>query len=128
MDPTKPPDSSNDKNPGDSGAPLEPLSEMTPEKLQEQLTAYQTAIREEFEVSVETDPMNAEKYCTDFFKKNLPMFAAQVAFLAGNADSESVRLAASKLGIQLAREDSDNDGDGIGELLKKLQANAKEKV
>jgi len=100
--------------------PEDPNDPVTPENLQEKLAAYQQAIKEEFEVSSEADPENIEEYTRDFFKKNIHIFAAQIAHLAIAADSETVRLNASKYGIEAALADSRADGDPMRDLLAEL--------
>ena len=94
--------------------------EVTPENLQEKLAAYQQAIKEEYEVSSEADPENIEEYTRDFFKKNVHIFAAQIAHLAVHADSETVRMNCSKYGIEAALADSRADGDPMRDLLAEL--------
>jgi hypothetical protein len=100
--------------------PEDPNESITPENLQEKLAAYQQAIKEEYEVSSEADPENIEEYTRDFFKKNIHIFAAQIAHLAIHAESETVRMNCSKYGIEAALADSRSDGDPMRELLTEL--------
>lgn len=97
--------------------------ELTPESLNDKLNQYHEAFRQEFEDKTKKSPDNVDEYTTDFFKKNIHAAAAQVAWLAHNAESESVRLRASQFVIERALTDGRSDGDPIKELLKKLTKN-----
>src|SRR5687768_3543538 len=101
--------------------------DLTEEKLQERLKAYQQAYKEEFEVALKNDEAlaNVETYTRDFFKKNVSEAAAQIVWLSQNSTSDSVRLAACKLVVSEALIDSRSDGDGINEIIKKLQSSSK---
>jgi hypothetical protein len=97
------------------------------EKVQEKLNQYHEAFKQEFETSVKKNPENVDEYTREFFRDNLPMAAAQIAFLAANAESESVRFSASKYVILAAKEISETDGDPIKELLKELSGKSSAK-
>lgn len=99
--------------------------ELTPEKLQEELTNYMTALRQEFEDKTAEAPENVQEHTSEFFKANVPNAAAQIAWLSINADSESVRLNASKMVIALALKDEQDKQDPLKDLLKGLTANDK---
>jgi len=90
--------------------------DLTPEKLQAKLNDYHAAFEQEFTVAVEKSPDNVIEYTTDFFKKNVAMAAAQIVWLAGNAESETV-----------AGKDAKGDGDPFKKLFAELQANGKSK-
>jgi len=92
------------------------------------LQAYRQAIEEEYETSLDSDPENVEEYTRDFFKKNIHMAAAQVVHLAGTAESETVRLNASKYIVEAALADSRADGDPIRDLMNKLTKPEKAKA
>jgi hypothetical protein len=98
-----------------------PDGEITPENVQERLNDYITAYKQEFENKVSSDPENIEEYSREFHRKNAHMYLAQVAWLANNAESESVRLAACKFGLESARQEENDSGDPIKNLLKDLQ-------
>lgn len=95
------------------------------ETLQRKLHEYHAALRSEFEatnVAELAEPEKAEVETREFFKKNVPHAAAQIAWLAQNADSETVKLNASKYVIEKAFKDSEADGDPVTALLKELTA------
>lgn len=106
---------------------LDPNKEHTPESLEKQLHEYAAAVRAEFEEaqSAVTAEDNAVQFTADFAKQNLPHALVQIAWLSQNSSSDSVRLNASKLLVQLAREDAIADGDPMKELLKKFTNNTK---
>lgn len=102
---------------------------LTEEKLQQKLNEYHEAFRQEFETAVENNgPENVEEYAQDFFKKHVPMAAAQITFLAGNSDSDTVRANCSKYIIEAAFANAVAAGDPIKDLLSKLTKNDKEPV
>lgn len=94
---------------------------LTEDMLQIKLQEYQTAIQQEFESKAVDTPENVEEHLTEFFRKSAPSAASQIASLAMNAESESVRLSANKLIIQYAILEADRDGDPIKDLLKNLR-------
>jgi hypothetical protein len=96
--------------------------ELTPEVLQAKLNQYHEAFRQEFEDSLKSADANVQAYTTDFFQKNVHHSAAQIAWLAINAESESVRLAASKYVVEMATKQSAEQtaNDPIKELLESL--------
>ena len=103
-------------------------AELDEAKLQQELAKYRKAFAEEFEVSLKSeeaakDPTKAHEYLKHFFKQNLPMAAAQIAWLSQNAQAESVKLAASKYVVEHALEDSKKDGDPVAAILAALNAN-----
>lgn len=95
--------------------------DLTEETLQDELNKYRRAYQEEFENAVANDtPDNIEEYTREFFKKNITTAAAQIVFLAGNGETDSIKLRASKMIVDLALADSAADGDPIKEFLKGL--------
>lgn len=105
---------------------LNQKDELTQQELQTALNTYAEAIRTEFEDSLkEQDELeNVPKYTQDFFKRNVAAAAAQIVWLGNNADSETVKLSASKYVVDKALEDATKDGDPIRDLLKELGATA----
>jgi hypothetical protein len=99
--------------------------ELTQETLQQRLNEYSAALKAEFETQTKENPENVEEYCKDFFRRNVHSLAAQVIWLANNAESESVQLSAAKFGIGMALDEAKGEGDPIKDLLKSLQANDK---
>jgi hypothetical protein len=94
--------------------------ELTEEKLQKKLNDYAAAIRQEFEESTKASPENVEEYTSDFFKKNIHAAAAQIVWLSVNADTDSIRLRASKMVVDLALAQTRADADPVKDLLKQL--------
>ena len=95
---------------------------LTQESLQAELNKYAEAFRQEYETSSQSDPQNVAEYTTDFFRKNVHQAAAQIVWLATNAESESVRGNMAKYIVEQATAESDAAGDPIKELLNKLTA------
>lgn len=100
----------------------------TEEDLKAELNRYAKALEEEYETNVVAEPENIAEYTTNFFKGNAHSAAAQIVYLAINADSESVRLNAAKFVVQIAREKEEADADPIGNLIAKLKTNKNVKV
>jgi hypothetical protein len=119
--------------------PLEPNEDNTPEEaellakaqngelteadLQRELQNYQKALLSEFELR--NNPEEVEKVDQEvklFFRKNVSVAMAQIVYLAGSAESETVRLNSSKYIIELAREAEKEDEDPIADIIKSLQA------
>ena len=96
--------------------------ELTQESLQSKLNEYHKAFAEEFEEKTKAAPENVEEYTRDFFKENIHMAAAQIVWLAGNAESESIRLNASKTIVTEALADASADGDPIKDIINGLKA------
>jgi len=94
---------------------------LTQESLNEKLQQYRAAVEQEFESSVETDPDNLTEHMHEFFKQNTAQAAAQIVWLAHNAESESVRKDLLKYIVDRGLEDAKKDGDPIMEALSKLQ-------
>ena len=93
--------------------------ELSSEKsLQDELNRYRQAYQEEFEQAASNaSPENIEEYTREFFKKNITTAAAQIVFLSGNGETDSIKLRASKMVVDLALADSAADGDPVKELL-----------
>ena len=96
---------------------------LTQESLQAELNKYAEAFRQEYELNTNVDPSNVEEYTKDFFRKNVHSAAAQIVWLANNAESESVRGNMAKYVVEAAVAEGDAAGDPIKDLLKKLTAN-----
>lgn len=103
--------------------PQESTDPLTEASLQQHLNKYRQALESEYVVEVEKTPENVAELTTAFFKNNAAHAAAQIAWLAMNADSESVKLNAAKFIIQSANADAEADGDPIKDLLKQLTNN-----
>lgn len=97
--------------------------QLSQETLQQRLNEYSDALRKEFEAQTKESPENVEEYTRDFFRRNVHSMAAQIVWLANNAESESVQLSACKFGVQLAIDEARGEGDPIKELLKSLAKN-----
>lgn len=97
--------------------PAEPENEKA---LQAQLEKYKAAIESEYKLAVENAPEQVAEHTKEFFKNQAAQAAAQIAWLCMNAESESVRLSASKYIIDRGVADSASDGDPIKELLTQL--------
>lgn len=89
-------------------------------ELQTKLQQYQRAIEQEYTESLKSKPGEELQLTQDFFKSHMSLFAAQIVHLAEHADSETVRLNASKLGLSVAMDDARADGDPIAQLLREL--------
>lgn len=94
--------------------------ELTPDTLQQKLADYRGAIEQEFKASTEKNPDDVEASTSDFFKDNIPMAAAQLVWLAHNAESESVQINALKFIIQQGLADADRKGDPIQAVIDQL--------
>jgi hypothetical protein len=102
----------------------------TPDSLQKQLNDYRTALEQEYAMAEKAaqaaqatkaaSTENLQVATRDFFKDNSAHAAAQIAWLAMNAESESVRLRASQYIIERGLADSKDDGDPIKKLLSEL--------
>jgi hypothetical protein len=101
---------------------------LSAESFNQKLNSYAEAFRQEYEQSTKESPENVEQYTLDFFKKNIHSAAAQVVWLSNNADSETVRLSASKYVIDQALADGERDGDPIKDLLNSLKLKTKTKT
>jgi len=112
----------NELNPDKDFSKLMQDKELTPEKVQAKLNEYHAAFEQEFTTAVEKSPDNVIEYTTDFFKKNVAMAAAQIVWLVGNAESETVRANCSKYVIEQAGKDATSDGDPFKKLFAQLQA------
>lgn len=84
------------------------------------LQEYAKSVREEFEIITKTDPNNFEEAARDFGRNHGGEALSNILFLAGKADSETVRLSASKYIVELGRKESTEEGDPIKKLLKEL--------
>lgn len=102
--------------------------DLTPEELNSALNEYATALRQEMEVKVEKEPESCEAHVREFFQSQVAVLSAQIVWLANNADSETVRLNASKYGIEIAIAAEKDAADPIADIIAKLQANDKQEV
>lgn len=96
--------------------------ELSSRELEYIMQEHARMVREEFEAATAENPENAEKAKVDFCRNHMGTSLAQIQWLSLNADSESVRLAASKFLVQGAIDESEREGDPIKELMQKLQA------
>jgi hypothetical protein len=101
--------------------------ELNEASLQAELNRYSQALKQEWEDNQrpEDTSSDAEQQARDYFKKHVPFAAAQVVWLAGNSDSDTVRLNASKHIIALGITSGAKDGDPLKELLNELSKNDK---
>lgn len=115
--------------------PAEPLIfGPTDDEIVQLRKSYAAALHEEFaredqlldgpdSISHLDDPTsNVEKYTQKFFRQNLPDAAAQVVWLMANSESDSVRLRAAQMVINIAREDAKVEGDPLKDLLASLRS------
>src|SRR5512146_409607 len=80
--------------------------ELTEDTLQRKLNEYHAALAGEFRVAAEaTEKQNGdvEELARDYARKLVPNAVAQIAWLAEHSTSDSVRLAAYKELIKLAK-------------------------
>lgn len=96
--------------------------DLTEETLQETLNAYRLAMEQEFRAAAKAAETSesVQELTRNFFKDNCAHAAAQIAWLAMNAEGESIRLNASKYIIDKGLKDSADDGDPIKALLNEL--------
>lgn len=94
--------------------------ELTEESLQKQLNDYREAYRQEFEESVKNDPDEVTKHTQEFFKNEVPAAAAQMVWLAYNAESQNIQKDCLKFIIAQGLKDAKRDGDPIRDLLSEL--------
>lgn len=99
--------------------------ELTQEKLAAELQAYSQALREEFEAKTEKEPENVEEHIKGFFRANVHTAAAQIVWLSINAESETVKLSASKEIVRLAVAAEQDDKDPVANILAQLKSNDK---
>lgn len=97
--------------------------ELTPEKVAEALNVYATALQKEFEEKTQAEPENVAQYTKEFFKRNVHGAAAQIVWLSTFAESETVKLSASKYVVEQAIKDEEDAQDPVRDLLTKLKAN-----
>ena len=114
--------------------PKKKIEDMTPDEInqlteaaaQKALNDYHDAIQKEFSVAsaAATTSDKVTEYARDFFKNNLPTAAAQIMWLVVNAESESIKLNASKYVVDRALEDAKVDKDPVKQLLEGLGLNS----
>lgn len=97
--------------------------ELTTEMLKEELTRYEKALEEEMNVKAEADPENVEEYTSDFFRKNAHFAAAQIVWLALNAESETVKGNMSKYILESAYRVEKENKDPIANIIESLKKN-----
>jgi hypothetical protein len=126
-----------DENSSDNAAPDDPTANqplrdfdslmgdntLTPDSLQAELNKYAEAFKQEYELNSAADPSQVHEYTKDFFRKNVHSAAAQIVWLANSAESESVRMNASKYIVEAALAEGDAAGDPIKDLLNRLTKN-----
>lgn len=96
------------------------MDSVDPEDVDAVLAAYSLALQQEYETNLATQPENIAEYTKDFFQKNVHTSAAQIAFLALHAESETVRLNAAKFIIMQAFADEEKEQDPLKALLTSL--------
>lgn len=101
--------------------------EFTDEDAKRELLEYSKALRQEFEDKQYAEPENVAQHTQDYFKANSPHAIAQIVWLSINAESETVRMNASKYIIDHAIKKEDADKDPVSALLRKLAGNDKNK-
>lgn len=101
--------------------------EFTDEDAKRELLLYSQALRQEFEDKQHAEPENVAQHTQDYFKANSPHAIAQIVWLSLNAESETVRLNASKFIIDHAIKKEDADKDPVSALLRSLAGNDKKK-
>lgn len=96
---------------------------LTEEELNAELNAYAKALADDLEKknSQAGDTEQVQNNTKEFFQRNAAMAAAQVAWLANNAYSESVKLAAAKFIIQGAVTNENKDIDPLADLMRELK-------
>ena len=97
--------------------------ELNREKLQDEMTRYAKALAEEYELKSNVSPDNIEEYTEEFFRKNCHMAAAQIVWLAGNAESESVRGNMAKYILEAGMRNDDKNRDPVKDIIAGLMAN-----
>lgn len=97
--------------------------ELTEEKLQQELTNYAQALREEFERRNGDEPEEVASHTHDFFKANVHHAAAQIVWLSINAESETVKLNASKFIVSQAVSEEEARQDPLKAILEGLKNN-----
>lgn len=107
-----------DENADDDG------DELNSEEMQRRLHAYQQAIKEEYEAGLDKeidDPGSLQERTDTFFRKNVPLAAAQIAWLAQNSTNDSTRFVASKYVIERGLKSIKTPDDDLSKLMAKLQ-------
>lgn len=99
--------------------------EFTEEDLRLELAKYSKALKEEFETSIAAEPENVAEHSQTYFKAHVPSAIAQLVWLANNAESETVRMNASKYVFEQASKKEEADKDPVSALLRKLVNNDK---
>lgn len=98
---------------------------LTQDLLQSKLAEYQRAYQQEYEsgITETTSDDDVKSITQDFFRRNVPIAAAQIVWLASNSSSDSVRGSMSKYVIQMAFDEEKDSGDPIKNLLRELSGN-----
>lgn len=102
--------------------PLDPRGEEDAEAV---LANYALALQQEYETKVEAAPDNVQEHTKEFFQKKAHTAAAQIAYLADHAESETVKLNANKFILIQAFADEESEKNPLAELLKGLKKNDK---
>jgi hypothetical protein len=95
------------------------------EEMQRRLHAYQQAIREEYETSLEdktVDPDLLQESTDTFFRKNVPLAAAQIAWLSQNSTNDSTRFVAAKYIVERGLKSIKTPDDDLSKLLEKIKS------
>lgn len=99
-------------------------------ELRDELNSYAEALRQEFEAK-QNNTSSAEETAEntkEFLRKNVHSAAAQVVWLSNNADSESVRLNASKYIVEMATRLENEDKDPVADIIRQLTKKSVAKV
>lgn len=96
-----------------------------PEDPEAALAAYALALQQEYETKTAIAPDNVEEHTKEFFKANIVYASAQIVFLAMHAESETVRLNASKYIHTKALEVESSEKDPVKAIIAQLQRNDK---
>lgn len=101
--------------------------EFTDEDVKRELASFAEALRQEFEEKQHAQPENVAQHTQEYFKANSPHAIAQIVWLSIHAESETVRMNASKYIVEKAISKEEADKDPVSALLRKLAGNDKNK-
>lgn len=89
------------------------------------LKNYALALQQEYEDKVEETPDNVQEHTQNFFRSKVHTAAAQIAWLADHAESETVKLNANKFILTQAFADEESEKNPLAALLQGLTKNDK---
>lgn len=97
------------------------LTEAELKTRQQELQDYRRALEQELTIQSDKDPDNNYTNALEFFRKQIPIAAAQIAHLAQFSTSDSTRLAANKYMIEAVRRGFvESPEDPVADILKKI--------